>query len=361
MAIKQKKNGKYLVDVRDEYGTRIQRTFNTRTDARAFEGDLYKKKYELLLVKSSLRETRYPFEQALDDFLLAKSELRKTSIKKYTHFIKQLKLFASAIGIVYLDEFTPDHGTLFYNELVKEKLDPTGNTKRMLKPKPKTVNFFIQSARSFFTQEVIKEHIKKNPFLHIKTLKVEKSKPEYYTIEELKAFFSQEMPDAYRNAFMGLLFTGMRFGELANLTWEDVDFERRFIYVRSNENFRTKTHNSERAIPMIDDLNKLLLQTFRNKQSKIYPFCSPTGKQLKERRALEVCKKVAEDAGIITRAFLHKFRHTYATLLIQRGTAIESIKELLGHWSVVQTEAYAHNNTDHLLPQASRLNKLLSK
>jgi len=169
------------------------------------------------------------------------------------------------------------------------------------------------------------------------------------------------MPDAYRSAFLGLLLTGMRFGELANLTWEDVDFQRRFIYVRSKENFRTKTHNSERAIPMIDDLYKLLIKAFTNKQSEIYPFCSPMGKQLRERKTLQVCKKIAEDAGITTRAFLHKFRHTYATLLIQRGTPIESIKELLGHWSVIQTEVYAHNNTDHLLPQASRLNKLLTK
>ncbi len=361
MAIKQKKNGKYLVDARDEYGTRIQRTFKTKTDARAFEGDLYKKKYELLLVKSSLRETRYPFEQALDDFLLTKSELRKTSIKKYTHFVKQLKLFASAIGIAYVDEFTPDHGTLFYNELVKEKLDPTGNTKRMLKPKPKTVNFFIQSARSFFNQELIKDHIKKNPLLHIKALKVEKPKPEFYTVDELKIFFQQEMPDAYRNAFLGLLLTGMRFGELANLTWKDVDFQKRLLFVRSKENFRTKTHNSERAIPMIDDLYKLLMHIFNNKVSTLYPFCSPMGKQLRERKTLAVCKKIAEDAGITSRAFLHKFRHTYATLLIQLGTPIESIKELLGHWSVIQTEAYAHNNTDHLLPQASRLNKLLEK
>jgi site-specific recombinase XerD len=272
-----------------------------------------------------------------------------------------MKLFSEVVGINYIDEFAPDHATLFYNELVKEKMDPTGNTKRILKPKPKTVNFFIQSARSFFTQEVIKNHIKKNPFLHIKSLKVEKPKPEFYSIAELKSFFEQEMPDAYRNAFLGLLLTGMRFGELANLTWDDVDFQRRFIYVRTKENFRTKTHNSERAIPIIDNLYKLLIQMFRNKQSEIYPFCTTTGKQLKERRTLEVCKKVAEDAGITSRAFLHKFRHTYATLLIQRGTPIESIKELLGHWSIVQTEAYAHNNTDHLLLQVSRLNKLLTK
>ena len=361
MAIKQKKNGKYIVDVRDEYGTRIQRTFKTKTDARAFVGDLYKKKYELLLVKNKLREPRYLIERSLDDFLSTKSELRPSSIKKYKHFVKQMKLFSEAVGIIYIDEFTPDHGTLFYNELVKEKLDPTGNTRRMLKPKPKTVNFFIQSARSFFTQEVIKEHIKKNPLLHIKTLKVVKPKPEFYTVDELKMFFQQEMSDAYRNAFLGLLLTGMRFGELANLSWEDIDFQKRLLFVRSNQNFRTKTHNSERAIPMIDDLYKLLMHIFKDKVSNSYPFCSPMGKQLKERRMLEVCKRVAEDAGIKSRAYLHKFRHTYATLLIHRGIPIESIKELLGHWSVVQTEAYAHNSTDHLLPQVSRLNKLLEK
>jgi integrase/recombinase XerD len=98
---------------------------------------------------------------------------------------------------------------------------------------------------------------------------------------------------------------------------------------------------------------------FNNKQYEIYPFCSPIGRQLRERKSLEMFKRVAEDAGITMHAFLHIFKHTYATLLIQRGTPIESIRELLSHWSVVQTEAYAHNKTEHLLPQASRLNKLL--
>lgn len=88
----------------------------------------------------------------------------------------------------------------------------------MLKPKPKTINFFLQTAKSFFKQEVIKNHIKKNPYLHVKCLKAEKPKPEYYTLNELMRFFSQEMHDAYRNAFVGWLLTGMCFGELANLT-----------------------------------------------------------------------------------------------------------------------------------------------
>lgn len=168
MAIKQKKNGKHLVDIRDEYGTRIQRTFKSKSDAKAFEGDIYRKKYEILLVKNKLRESRYPTDRALEDFISTKNELRPTSIKKYSYFVKQLGIFFNALGITYIDEFTPDHATLFYNELVKEKPDPTGNTKRMLKPKPKTTNFFIQTARSFFTQEVIKNHIKKSIPAHKK-------------------------------------------------------------------------------------------------------------------------------------------------------------------------------------------------
>ncbi len=109
------------------------------------------------------------------------------------------------------------------------------------------------------------------------------------------------------------------------------------------------------------NLYKLLMHIFKSKVSDSFPFCSPTGKHLRERKTLVVCKKMAEEAGITSRTFLHKFRHTYATLLIQLGTPIESIKELLGHWSVIQTEAYAHNNTDRLLPQVSCLNKLLDK
>ena len=136
MAIKQKPNKKYIVDVRDENGVRIQRTFDTKADAKAFEGEIYRRKYEVLLVKSKLRESRYPIEVALDDYLAVKGELRATSIKKYSHFVKQMKLFCTSIVITYVDEFTPDHATMFYNELVREKVDPTGNTDRILKPKP---------------------------------------------------------------------------------------------------------------------------------------------------------------------------------------------------------------------------------
>ena len=359
MAIKQKSNGNYLVNIRDQTGTRIKRTFRSKREAEVFETSIKLQKYENRLVNNGVKPTRYLFEQAADDFLLTKSDLRETSRKKYSFVIEEIKKFAKAHSINFIDEFLPDHATLLYNELIREKETIRGKKKLKVKAKPKTVNFFLATVKALFQQEYIKGHIKRNPLLHIKNLKVERRKPEFYTREELITFFSQPMDDAYRIAFMGLLFTGMRFAELANITWQDIDFEKKLIFVRSSENFRTKTFNSERAIPMNNIMCELLQKYYPHRLSDNLVFTSPKGFQLRERRLLETCKSIAKEAGITSNAYLHKFRHTYATMLIYNGVKIQNIKELLGHWSVSETERYAHNKSDHLHQDVSHLDRLL--
>jgi integrase len=359
MAIKQKKNGKYLVNTRDQAGTRLKRTFRTRREAEAFDSSIKLKKYENQLVRNGVKSARYLFTQAIEDYLLTKSDLQPASYAKYSFVLLELKKFAQAIGIKYIDEFTHDHATLLYNELIKEKETIRGKNKIKAKAKPKTVNFFLVAVRAFFRQEFIKEHIKRSPMVHIRNLRVEKRKPEFYTREELKLFFAQPMDNAYRLAFMGLLFTGMRFAELANITWEDIDFTNRLLLVRK-DNFKTKTYNTERAIPINNILYELIALYYPKRLSDKYVFTSPQGNQLKERRMLVVCKTIALKAGITSNSYLHKFRHSYATMLIQSGVPIQNIKELLGHWSVIETERYAHNNSDHLHQDVARLDNLLS-
>lgn len=361
MAIKNKSKSKikYLVDLRDETGKRIQRTFNTLAEAKAFESLNTSKKYQQKLINNKLLQPKYPIEQALDEFLMIKEDLRPKSYQKYSFIVGQLKLFAQNLGIKYVGEFTPDHATLLYKHLVKERKIDRGNHSITIKPKPKTVNGFLETTKSFFKIEVNKNHIDRSPMLHIKNLRVEKRNPEYYTYIELKSFFNQKMPLAYRYAFMGFLLTGLRFQELANLTWGDIDFKSRLLHVRPKENFKTKTHNAQRAIPINDDLLKLLLRCWEINKDKNFVFCSQEGTQLKARWTLRLCKAIAEAAGIKSRAFIHKFRHTFATYLIQKGVPIQSIKELLGHWSVTMTEVYAHNKSDHMHSEVSVLNGLL--
>lgn len=359
MAIKQNANGSYLVDYRDLNGIRCKRTFRTKREAEAYEGSIKLQKYENRLINNGVKPARYLFSQAADDFVMMKSDLRETTKRKYLFVISELKKFAVALNINYIDEFLPDHATLLYNELIKEKETIRGKKNIKVKAKPKTVNFFLTTVKAFFQQEYVKDHIKRNPMLHIRNLKVERRRPEFYSREELISFFSQPMDDAYRMAFMGLLFTGMRFAELANITWQDIDFERKLFFIRSSENFKTKTFNSERAIPMNNIMYELLRKYYPHRLSDTFVFTTTKGFQLRERKMLETCKSIAKDAGITSNAYLHKFRHTYATMLIHNGVKIQNIKELLGHWSVVETERYAHNQSDHLHQDVSRLDKLL--
>ena len=291
MAIIQKSNGKYLADLRDEYGARIRRTFKTKMEAKAFESIYTTNKYQNKLVDNKITKAKYSFDNALKDFEMTKVGLRPKSYQKYKFIISELKKFAEALQINTIDEFTPDHATLLFAELTKEKEVKRKDGTVKIRPKAKTINFFLTVVKAFFNYEILRNHIQRSPMLHIKNLKVEKRNPEFYTIDELKAFFAQDMKDSYRYAFMGFLFTGMRFSELANLTWDNVDFIRKLVYVKSNDDFQTKTHNGERAIPMNYELLQLL--EFLNKQriNKKYVFTSPKGAMIRERRTLEICKK----------------------------------------------------------------------
>ena len=164
----------------------------------------------------------------------------------------------------------------------------------------------------------------------------------------------------YYNAFKGLLLTGTRFQEFANLRCNDVNLNDRFLYVRNKEGFTTKTEHSVRQIPMSDELHSIITEQLKNKKDNDYLFTGPSGQKLSERTLLAVCKRVASNAGIKSRAFLHKFRHSYASHLLHSDVPIEAIKELLGHANISETLIYAHNKTTHRHHQVQILDDLFN-
>jgi site-specific recombinase XerD len=235
-------------------------------------------------------------------------------------------------------------------------IDKSGET---ITPSPKTINGFISTIKALFSDEVNKAHIDRNPFAHIKNLKEEKPRPEFYTVDELNNFFNVEMKDEYRNAFLGLFYTGVRFGELANITWDDIDLNKKLLFIRPKVDHKLKTNNAQRTIPIPKPLFDLLNKLSQNKKSEIYPFCSVEGKQIRERRLLEVCKRIGTEAGITERVFIHKFRHTYATMLIQRKIDITEIQKLMGHASIIETMIYVHVKTEELHETVNVLSNII--
>jgi integrase len=352
---RQKSNGRWVADFHLYGGKRVRRTFDKFEDAKSF----LRKMREENKHRRGVATPRFLIHKAGLDFLETKSHLRVSSRKRYKATMVQFLDFCERGGIVFVDQFTPDHAAAFYDYITNERRDPTGRSERMVVAKPRTINRYIDLIKALFGREVSLRHIQWNPMAVVKRRLAPKIRPEYFHAHELEAFFRQEMSLPLREAFKGLLLTGMRFSELANLRWEDVDFEKRIVRVRSNGAFQTKTANAERSIPMADELYSLLSTMQSAPRSLTHPFCTMSGGLYRQANLLAACKRVARKAGIPGRAFLHKFRHTFATLLVQNGVSLENIKVLLGHSSIRETEIYAHHIPDHLHDQVGVLTRVI--
>jgi len=357
MAIRKTKGGSFTVDVYDYKKQRIAKTFGKKSDAIDFETKTRNEKREAKLIDAELKNAEVSFSAALEEFNNSKNNLSKKTVQKYSFIVTQVKAFANAQGIKNLSDFTSDHATLLLQVIRQEKYEPS--SKRTIIPKAKTINGFLLFVKAFFKDEEIKGRIVKSPMLHIKNLKEENVKPEFYTKNELKAFFAQTMNSSYRLIFLGLLYTGMRINELANVKWSDVNLDKKVIRVSRKDGFVPKTDNAERAIPINEKLLAALNAIKEGKEASAYVFTSPEGKQLRERKTLVICKDVATAAKITDRAFLHKFRHTFATHLVMNRVPIERVQKLLGHSSINETLIYAHLIPDDMHEDVSALNNLL--
>ena len=358
--ITEKTNGKYLVDARDANGIRIQRTFRTLTEAKVFEATLTTQKYNRRLVNNGMMEPRYSFPGAIEDYKSTKIGLRPRSQQIVFMVVSEFEKFITSHNLKFLDQLTPRIMDKYFNELTKARKDPRRKSEELVRRMPKTINFHLSVIREFLQLQFVKGYIAKHPMLHIKNLRVDEKIPEFFSEHELKDYFNQEMNESDRAVFMCFLFSGLRFNELANLEWNDIDFQRKLLRVQVKQEFTPKSKSSNRVIPINGILFQIILKRFEQHSDKKFVFTSPKGFKLRERRTLTICKKIALKAGIKSRAFIHKFRHTYATMLILRGVPIQNIKELLGHSSIKETERYAHNKADHLFSDVSRLDNLLN-
>ena len=82
------------------------------------------------------------------------------------------------------------------------------------------------------------------------------------------------------------------------------------------------------------------------------------GEQYTSRSVEEVIKKAKAKAGVTKRGSIHALRHSFATHLLEGGTDLISIKELLGHNSISTTSIYTHVSKKQLNKIQSPLDKL---
>lgn len=212
----------------------------------------------------------------------------------------------------------------------------------------RTVNLEVDAVKSLLIQAVKWGYIDTSPLRWVKPLKEDDRKlGRFLTKEECSALLVAVAPDVYPVIYV-FLNTGMRKGELENLRWDDVDFERRCILIRRKADWVPKT--GEREIPMSTGVFEILTK-HRRRSHKAKPsdyVFTAKGSGHSHNRLRRELIKAAEKAGINDLTKLHTLRHTYASHLVMNGVDLATVQKLLGHTDIKTTMIYAHLAPDHL-------------
>jgi integrase/recombinase XerD len=178
----------------------------------------------------------------------------------------------------------------------------------------------------------------------IKRPRREKRLPNVLSKQEVESLLKAASENIKHQAMLALIYScGLRRGELLNLRITDVDSKRGILIIRDAKG------KKDRVTPLSDKTIELLRNNYKKNRTEIYLFEGwIKGTKYSERSLEEVLKKYIKLAGNNKPVTLHWLRHSYATHLLENGTDLRYIQELLGHKSSKTTEIYTHVSTKQL-------------
>jgi site-specific recombinase XerD len=146
--------------------------------------------------------------------------------------------------------------------------------------------------------------------------------------------------------------SGLRVGEVLQLKVKDIDSKRMLITVRGGKG------KKDRIVMLSQKILILLRDYFQEYRPKDYLFEGQYGARYSEASLRKVLQKACVKAKVLERPTLHWLRHSFATHLLEAGTDIRYIQQLLGHASTKTTEIYTHVSTKHIGMIQSPLDQL---
>lgn len=209
----------------------------------------------------------------------------------------------------------------------------------------RTVNKKLSALRSFYRYLLRMKRVEHNPLSLLRNPKAVKPLPVFLRESEMDRLFDDVMyPPNYEGARDRLILltfytTGIRLSELVGLDVTDVDLSQQELKV-------TGKRNKQRIVPF----GRELCQAFREYIPLLRRtggcdsalFLSLKGQRISPAQVQQVVKKYLSLVTSQKKRSPHVLRHTFATVMLNHGADLETIRELLGHESVTTTEVYTH-------------------
>lgn len=215
-----------------------------------------------------------------------------------------------------------------------------------------TISRKLSSLRNFYNYLYKEGMVEKNYFSMIKNPKKDNGLPKLVKEVDIDKMFM--VPDirnplGQRNLLIirMLYATGVRVSELVNISLEDININERTIRIFGKG-------SKERMVVFgnhTKDILELYLDDGRYKlsnNSNNYLFLNKDGKRLSDRYVRNIINDIIFKASIEMHVSPHMLRHTFATGMLNNGSDLVSVKEMLGHESLNTTSIYTHVSDDKI-------------
>ena len=167
--------------------------------------------------------------------------------------------------------------------------------------------------------------------------KPERTLPTVLSAAEIRALLDATSNPKHRAMLMLLYSAGLRLAELLRLRVSDVHFTRGLIHVRRGKGRKDRyTLLADTGAAMLRDYIRCFAP-----RDVLFPGARPD-RAMSARAVQKVITTSARRAGLVRRVTPHTLRHSFATHLLEAGTDLRYIQELLGHRSPATTQIYTH-------------------
>lgn len=218
-----------------------------------------------------------------------------------------------------------------------------------------TVARKLASIKAFYRFLTAERYIRRNPAEVLEAASRGLHLPKVLSVQEVERLLDEPnlvTLDGYRDKTMlELLYaTGMRVSELVNVPVKNVDMKMQYVIVMgkgSKERMlplgRTALHYLEHYLSVV---RPQLLHGKPDAAAEL--FVTGWGGPMTRERFYEIIVAYGKSAGISKRVTPHMLRHSFATHLLNNGTDLRIVQELLGHADISTTQIYTHLDVERL-------------
>jgi len=260
-------------------------------------------------------------KQAIIDKVIQQLRIENYSEATVKNYSSALKLFLQYVAGLQVNKITDTEIQSYLYYCKEEKKYSFSSMKQVLA----TIKFLYIKV---FHQEAPR-------VLDIK-LRKPTTLPSILSTQEISRLIKVTTNLKHKTILLLIYSGGLRLGELLNLKIGDIDSQALKIHVRQAKG------KKDRYIMLSEKTLSLLRKYYKSYKPKDYLIEGQKGGKYSPKSVQNIFKSAVKKAGIKKKVTVHSLRHSFATHLLDEGTDIRYIQELLGHKRLETTQIYTH-------------------